>query len=177
MSIFNLNSDVDKLILSFLDRKEVIKSLEQLNKVGNTIANNIKHNASKTITIFLKKVISEKKAIRYIISMDKKILSNSDSVLITKISKSIAKKYIIKCYKEEYKQKALTYFICNITRNANIRAEINSDVEKMLMFVNFFMDAEVRIKLMMSLDLLETHTQNGIHYMFDYFIKYSIIYS
>ena len=178
MSIFNTNLDTESHILSFLDNKEIIGSLELLNRYGYNLANSIKNKASLTITNFLRNIIAEKKTIKYIISLNRKILNSrahESPVAIFKLSKQIIKKYILKYYRSDFKQKALTYFICNINRDNNVRVELGPDIEKMLMFTNFFMDINIRLRLQSVIDLLDTHTNHGIYYMFDYFIKYLII--
>lgn len=98
----SINHDTENIILSYLKTKEY----KYVNKRFNNYSNNVEHRASCVITNFLRKIIAEKKAVRYILNY------KNDC----KINAKVCKQYIVKFYPARIKQNALQYYLNMISR-------------------------------------------------------------
>jgi len=162
-----VDRDCENTILSFLSNKDIIYSLHSVNKHSNKLCKIIKNKSSDIIKRFIAKLIYEKKAIRYIL--------NPNNTNVSNISKKIIYKYIIKCYPNKFKQKALIYFVSNIRRDERISINISEDSEKMLIFTTFMLDVDTQCRLNNVFNILESENNNCIHMLYNYFVRYLIL--
>lgn len=173
MSLFDnacgyfINYDCEINIMSFLSNQDIVRCMFNVNKYSRKLCNVVKDNSSNIIKTFIKKVIHEKKAIRYIL--------NPNNTNVNNISISIIYKYIIKCYPNKFKHKALIYFVSNIRRDDRISIYISEDSEKMLIFTTFMLDVDVQTRLVNIFHILESENNNSVHMLYNYYVRYLIL--
>ncbi len=173
MSLFSnmhnsyVNSDCENNIMSFLSNQDFVKSMFNVNKYHRKLCIDIKNNASNIIKRFIKKVINEKKAIKYIL--------NPNNINVNIVSKNIIHKYIIKCYPNKFKHKALIYFVSNIRRDDRISINVSEDSEKMLIFTTFMLDVDIQTRIINVFHILELENNNSIHMLYNYYVRYIIL--
>ncbi len=162
----SLSIDSVNNILSYLSTTEY----RYVNSEFNKIAKSLERSAAKTIYKFLKNAIAEKNTIKDMLK-----LNSNNNVNLT-----VYRKYIIKCYNHKIKQRALTFYISNINRSASALGKVSQDVEKMLIFTTFMLNADINTKLYNIFRLLlnssDPTTKLCIYDMYRDFVKYSILY-
>lgn len=167
-----ISFEIESNILSYLKTNEY----KFVNKLFNIQAKSVENRASLVILKFIRRVLAEKKAIRYLLNYKNGC----------KISANICRKYVVKFYPSSIKKDALQYYLNMISRESvprnrriysrNLDVIMSKELSHYIIFATIFIDTDTKKIEWISACLCKSKDNKILMYdMYDYFLKYKIM--